>query len=165
MLLDRKYYKLDSMLRNIKPLVVRTRPVAQPRLLVQYNSPSVRQYAFSRFAERGPGSSRSRDRPERVPHPQQPNGPFQPEVEGTWHDVKAGQFTFRVWESSRTHAEDKPVFDENHTRSTPHEGPRSSHSEQDDSPLWQASRRSPSSDPEEGLTRLLMDNDLLIVTR
>ncbi len=35
----------------------------------------------------------------------------------------------------------------------------------EESPLWQASQRPPASDPEEGLTRLLMDNNLLIVTR
>ncbi len=150
------------MLRNIKPLLVRARPVLQPRLPMEQ---SVRHYASSRFAERGPGSSRSRDRPERVSRPNQQSDPFQPESKGIWRDVKAGEFTFRVWESSRMNAGDKPVFDERYTRSTSPEESRSSHSEQDDSPLWQASRRSPSSDPEEGLTRLLMDNDLLVVTR
>lgn len=35
----------------------------------------------------------------------------------------------------------------------------------EDSPLWQASQRSPASNPEEGLRTLLMGNELLIVER
>lgn len=33
------------------------------------------------------------------------------------------------------------------------------------SPLWEASQRVPTSDPEQGLKTLLMDNDLLVITR
>ena len=63
-------------------------------------------------------------------------------------------------------AGDKPVFEQKYTQEdTRSETPRSSRPEQEETPLWEASRRPPSSDPEEGLKRLLMDNDLLIVTR
>ena len=82
-----------------------------------------RTYAHSRFTERGPGSSRTRDRPQRIP-------------------------TDKV-------RRDDPLNDAGHE-----EKPSA-----DESDLWQASMRPPASDPEEGLTRLLMDNDELIVTR
>lgn len=35
----------------------------------------------------------------------------------------------------------------------------------EESPLWQASQRPPAGNPEEGLKRLLMDNEQLVVTR
>lgn len=35
----------------------------------------------------------------------------------------------------------------------------------EESPLWQASQREPASDPAEGMRRLLMENDLLVITR
>ena len=35
----------------------------------------------------------------------------------------------------------------------------------DDSQLWDSSRRMPSSDPEEGLKRLLLNNETLVITR
>ncbi|KAI0093558.1 Scramblase-domain-containing protein [Irpex rosettiformis] len=35
----------------------------------------------------------------------------------------------------------------------------------EESPLWEASQRSPSSNPEEGLQKLLLENDVLVVTR
>ena len=160
------------MLRNIKLLLPRARLLAaiERRPLLLHNFQSTRSYAHSRFSERRPGSSRSRDKPERVSRSQRQSSdgsePEIPESEGTWRDVKIGPFTFRVWESSRMNAGDKPVFEQKYTQEdTRSETPRSSRPEQEESPLWEASRRPPSSDPEEGLKRLLMDNDLLIVTR
>ncbi|KIP08158.1 hypothetical protein PHLGIDRAFT_104733 [Phlebiopsis gigantea 11061_1 CR5-6] len=85
--------------------------------------PSFRTYAHSRFTEKAPGSSRIRDRPQRIPIDKAPKS--------------------------------DPVNDVKHEESP----------SADESDLWQASMRAPASDPEEGLTRLLMDNDELIVTR
>lgn len=39
------------------------------------------------------------------------------------------------------------------------------HFSADDSQLWNLSQRMPSSDPEEGLKRLLLNNDTLVITR
>lgn len=86
-----------------------------------------RTYAYSRFPENGPGSSRTRDRPQRIPQSlhREPSA-----------DSKS---------SSDFEHEEKPSVNE--------------------SDLWEASQRAPASDPVEGLTRLLMDNDVLVVTR
>ena len=48
------------------------------------------------------------------------------------------------------------------------EGPRYTYEERpsaEESPLWEQSVRPPASDPEEGLRRILMQNDSLVVTR
>ena len=98
-----------------------------------------RGYARSRFPERSPGVGRSRDRPEKLfnrdTRPAQDSNAPQPEQE-------YGNF----WSSSFTgKSEGQPSVEQ--------------------SPLWKASQRPPASNPEEGLKRLLLDNDLLVITR
>lgn len=157
------------MLRNVRPLLSQSRATITGTLRSpKYSSNLCRSYAHSRFSERRPGSSRSRDRPERLsPRPRGPSeskeNPL--EGEGSWRDVKLGPFTFRVWQNSQTFTPGEQAPFEQKTRDTFAEQPRSSQPEQEESPLWQTSQRPPASDPEDGLNRLLMNNDLLIVTR
>ncbi len=55
-----------------------------------------------------------------------------------------------------------------HRRGTDAESPQFTYEERpsaEESPLWEQSARPPASNPEDGLKRLLMQNDNLIVTR
>ena len=85
-----------------------------------------RTYVHSRFPDKVPGSSRKRERIERV-HPRRATQSEEPE---SW-------FNFAQ--------EQKPSVEQ--------------------SDLWEASRRTPTGDPEEGLRRLLLGNEVLVVTR
>ncbi|KAJ3533584.1 hypothetical protein NM688_g7263 [Phlebia brevispora] len=165
------------MLRKLAPLLTTSRPTVLRTKPLLYAPCLARHYAYSRFDERRPGSSRSRDRPERVSPKRQHETPgstdTEPESPLTYRDVQWGPFTFRVQERRSTNTEEKPPFEQPFSRpsqdaqfsSRPEEPQYSSRPEQETSPLWEASRRPPASDPKEGLRRLLMDNDLLIVTR
>ncbi|RDX56601.1 Scramblase-domain-containing protein [Lentinus brumalis] len=63
---------------------------------------------------------------------------------------------------------ERPRVNPLHRRSTDAESPKFAYEERpsvEESPLWEQSARLPASNPEEGLKRLLMQNDNLIVTR
>lgn len=160
------------MLRNIRPLLTQSRAATSTLRPLVFSSSLCRNYARSRFPEHAPGSSRTRDRPERISPRERPKrasesneNPLAAEGDGNWRDVKLGPFTFRVWENSKPFSRGEQAPLEQQSKDTSAETPRSSQPEQEESPLWQASQRPPASDPEEGLHRLLMDNDLLVVTR
>ena len=137
------------------------------RRSAEYGVNSCRSYAFSRFQDRGPGSHRARERPARVnPRKRVEDNPDIAD-DGVWQDVKIGPFTFRVSKNNRTWTSSgQPDVQQPYSTSDTFSEPRASRPEQEQSPLWEAaSQRAPASDPREGLERLLMGNDLLVITR
>lgn len=154
------------MIRSLRSTALaKTRPSAALRAV----SGGCRLYAHSRFADKSLGSGRKREKVERIDLDTRKRARRSVSQEkGSWQDVKLGPFTMRVrvnrrvLQSSKT--EEQPSF-QHHYNSILGDQQQQQRASQDDSPLWRGSQRAPNSDPEQGLKRLLMENDLLVVTR
>ncbi|KAI0328535.1 Scramblase-domain-containing protein [Cubamyces sp. BRFM 1775] len=104
-----------------------------------------RTYAFSRFEKPRPGVGRERPKLDRAnvkervePTPDPSTEPAQP--------------PFGFWPFQNVSSNSGPL-------------PREEQPSASQSPLWEESMRTPASNPEEGMHKLLMENDRLIVTR
>ncbi|OSD08703.1 Scramblase-domain-containing protein [Trametes coccinea BRFM310] len=103
-----------------------------------------RTYAFSRFEKPRPGVGRERPKV----YPRKHVGPTpEPETE-----PPPPPFGFWPFQSASSASSTGPL-------------PREEQPSTEQSPLWEGSMRTPSSNPEEGLTTLLMSNSKLVVTR
>ncbi|KAI8998497.1 Scramblase-domain-containing protein [Trametes punicea] len=103
-----------------------------------------RTYAFSRFEKPRPGVGRQRPKLAHV-HPRKH---VDPSLDPP-HESPPPLFGFWPFQSASAGG---PL-------------PREEQPSAAESPLWEGSVRAPASNPEEGLKRLLMDNDKLVVTR
>ncbi|KAH9901085.1 Scramblase-domain-containing protein [Cubamyces lactineus] len=103
----------------------------------------IRTYAFSRFEKPRPGVGRERPKLDRANVKQR----VEPSVDPSTEPPPFGFWPFQSASSSSG-----PL-------------PREEQPSASQSPLWEESIRTPASNPEEGMHRLLMENDRLIVTR